>query len=645
MNASQLRPDAGSASSPARAVLLAFEADAIRFPWRFALLAVLALLAATLLLLTIGYETNDDVFLTMIVSGRGFCPRPDEHLIFSNVLLGHALKWLYECQPNFPWYGGYLLLTHYLAQVAILYCALTINRCSAPAAEAGAPTDAERSSFRRRISAYAICFLVSEIVLLNNLQYTSSAFLAAQAGIFLLYLAATRGRVSPIAAPPWRSRRWKRHITSLERLAPLIPAALFLILAGLIRLESLAMTLLVAAPLFACAVFTPPARAIILPAVTAAVVGVVLVAAAKYDADYYAADPTWRHFHAFNTLRVKFNDYAWTTHTPETAPIFSAVGWTKNDHDMIARYYFDDANLYSESRLSAVLNAHPWKTARLTWRYPIEFCRRVMRDRAAWALMLSLPFLYAGLGGSRLARRTVLACCLTAFILIAIISINNKVPPVRVYFPLLSFPLYAALLFPIASTSLPLKSDAPLGFRHWFRNWWMQPRWTRAVATMLVVGMVMTTVKQTSRSAKNQSGRSTVERFVAQANSQPQKLYVCWEAAFPFEFISPLDNLADWTNLTTYTLAWMQRTPWLDEIKARFAIPDLAAALYERDDLVLIATNEHRSLFETFAKEHYGADVEFIPGQQGGKRFVAGRFQHRPTIEETAARPAPASQR
>jgi hypothetical protein len=149
----------------------------------------------------------------------------------------------------------------------------------------------------------------------------------------------------------------------------------------------------------------------------------------------------------------------------------------------------------------------------------------------------------------------------------------------------------------------------------------------------------MGAVRQTSRSAKNESGRAAIERFLTEAYTQPQKLYVCWEAAFPFEFISPLDSLAALSNVTTYNLAWMQRTPWLHEIKARFRIADMAAALYERDDIVLIATDEHKSRFKTFAKEHYNADVDFVPGHRAGKKFVAGRFQLRTASAETAAHP------
>ena len=587
-----------SANNRFREAVLACEAGALRSPWAFASLAALALLAVVVVVLRIGYETNDDVFLTMIVTGKGFCPHPDEHLIFSNILLGHALKWLYETRPNFPWYGSYLLLTHYFAQVAILYAALTINRDATPDIAKRSPGDSARLSFRRRLAAYLICFAMAEMVLLNSLQFTSTAFLAAQAGFFLLLLGATR-----LANPLQGSA-----------VAPLAAAIVLIVLAGLIRLESLAMAALMAAPLFAYLVLSKARRALLLPATAAGVAGLLVLAAAKYNAACYDADPQWRHFYAFNQLRFKFNDYGWTAYTPETAPIISAVGWSKNDHDILARYYFDDAELYSEARLRAVLDAYPWKMTRLTPGYFAEFVRKVVRDRAAWSVMLVLPFLFAGLGNNPSARRTILACTGSALLLIALVTVNNKVPPMRVYFPLLAFPLFATLLFPAPLAALAPRHLPVRGLRERIRSWSMQPRWTRAVVTMLVIGAVMGAHRQCRRTVKNLNGRATLQRFLAEAHAQPQKLYVCWEAAFPFELVSPLDNLASWSNIATYNLAWMQRTPWLDEMKHRFHISNLAVALYERDDIVLVATKTHKALFTQFVKEHFDADVEFAPG-------------------------------
>ena len=199
------------------------------------------------------YETNDDVFMTMIASGQGFCPAPDEHLLFTNVLVGQTLKQLYTAWPGIPWYGCYLLTIHYLAQVAVLYCALTV--------------DAASRSTRLRLTLYLIYFAIVELPMLNALQFTATAFLAAQAGLFLLWLAARRRQAQPQAS-----------------VGGLISAAVALLLvAGLVRLESLLMAVLVTAPLGLTLVRQPWRRTLLPSAGAAALAAMLILTATAYD--------------------------------------------------------------------------------------------------------------------------------------------------------------------------------------------------------------------------------------------------------------------------------------------------------------------------------------------------------------------------
>src|SRR4029077_5929082 len=101
----------------------------------------------------------------MIASGTGICTAPDAHLVFTNIVIGHALNWLYIAVPNVPWYGAYLFLTHFAAQVAILYCALTIGRqCTAGVAELSAKDDVVK-----RCGLYAIYYVLVGVPLLCGL--------------------------------------------------------------------------------------------------------------------------------------------------------------------------------------------------------------------------------------------------------------------------------------------------------------------------------------------------------------------------------------------------------------------------------------------------------------------------------------------
>ncbi|MGD9723638.1 MAG: hypothetical protein AB7O59_20055 [Pirellulales bacterium] len=591
----------------------------------FALLVSLALVVATTLIFRISYDTNDDVFLSMIAAGQGFCPAPDEHLVFTNVIIGHALKWLYTVAPDVPWYGCYLLAIHVLAQAAVLYVALASDR-AVGVAESRAPEAVPRSA--SRLALYLVYFAVVELVLLNHLQFTTTAFVAAQGGLFLVGHAARRHSSSPAASV----------------FAPLTAAVALVVLAGLVRLESLFMALLVAAPLAVLARQTLR-RALVPVGAAAGVAAALLTLATLTNRAAYDSDPRWHDFFAYNPLRCKFNDYQWTSYNSDTAPIFAAVGWSKNDHDMIAHWFFDEPNLYSQAKLRQVLDAYPWKTAHLTGAYIGEVCRRLLQDRSVWCVLLALPFVLGVLAESVRARRAVLSCAFMGLCLVVLLVLNNKRPPMRTYFPLLSFPLAVTLLFPArraGPATLPAKAaELPGRLQRAQAAWRAQSPWTRTAIVMLVVGLVMGLHREGRRSVRVVRNRAALHAYLDELRAGPRKLCVCWEAAMPFELMSPLGNLDSWSGVSLVNLTWTQRTPWQEDIKRAFGITDLARAMCDSDDIVLVANETHRQLFARFAQEHFSADVEFVASRQVGEQGLAGHYQRRSGHNDTVRKPDP----
>ena len=288
---------------------------------------------------------------------------------------------------------------------------------------------------------------------------------------------------------------------------------------------------------------------------------------------------------------------------------------------MIARWFFDDAQLYSEARLRAVLNAYPWKTSRWTPGYFAQIPRRPLQDRAVWAVLLTLPFFLVR-RRDPLVRWMVVSCAVLGLGLVMTIGLNNKVPPMRTYFPLLSFPLAVLLMLPSGrrnSSNATHAAQVAVPGRPWPLNHWLaQPHKVRVAIALLLVGVCMDIYRQGRRSVRVHRERQALEAFVAEARSDSDKLYVCWEAALPFELLSPLDSLNGWNGISLVNLTWTQRTPWQDAIKRRFGIDDLARAICQRDDIVLVATPLHRDLFERFAREHYQAELQFVESPRAG---------------------------
>lgn len=144
---------------------------------------------------------------------------------------------------------------------------------------------------------------------------------------------------------------------------------------------------------------------------------------------------------------------------------------------------------------------------------------------------------------------------------------------------------------------------------------------------MLIVGLAVGSYRQIRRSVRVHHERQALAAFLDEQRPFGRNLIVCWGPALPFEFLSPLDNLSAWSGLPLVNLVWTQRTPWQEATKARFGISNLPEAIYQRDDVVLVANRADLALYETFAKEHFGADVQFVPSRPATDRFVAGRFR------------------
>ena len=182
-----------------------------RRPFMVSLCMVGSLALGVLVALTPRYETNDDAGMSMIAAGRGYVDRPDEHLLFSNVLVGLGLKSLYETVPQVAWYGGFLFLTGCLSLLAICY----VGVCRDPS--------------EWRLGLMAVFLWLAGIPALTQIQFTRIAFLAALAGLLLL---AETSRGSGAARLKWFA----------------IP---FLLVAGLIRYDALRLVCVVLLPVIA----------------------------------------------------------------------------------------------------------------------------------------------------------------------------------------------------------------------------------------------------------------------------------------------------------------------------------------------------------------------------------------------------------
>jgi hypothetical protein len=605
--------------------LVRLERGAQRYPMTCAVIGVALLMALVCLVFAPSYQTNDDAVMSMIASGAGIATSPSEFLPYTNVIIGSALKSLYRRLPDWPWYGTYLLAVHFVSHVAILYTLLSWRYC------------------RRFLTLYVLLFAVSGVYLVTNLQFTSTAFLAVFAGVAL-------GVTS--------LERFRHERAAVTLICSLTAAGLLVLLGSLVRWESFLGAVVVAAPLMCAVLLQRRWRTIIAPAM----IWTVLFAAAAWQLHAYHVarfnqDPRWCSFFEYNALRVRFNDYRWIEYTSETRPIFDQVGWSKNDLAMLNNWYFDDPDRFSAEKLRHVLENYPRPDSHRLHNLGNNVAD-ILRDKTIAPLLLLLPIAICfGGNWTRTFVASLLPLLLAAVMILAVAWLTKPVPN-RVYYPMLAFPLLAALTVGRMGDHLntfPLPAWPRLRFTA--RR--AQGRWVLrtalgvdadrrsliliAMAVAAIVALGMNLDRQLRRSRNCAENRRLLYESLAKLEPSTDQLYVCWGASFPFEWLAPLDSPARIRNLRCVILGWPQQTPMHRAMKQHFQIDDLAKCMVERPDVRLIANSVLARNFANYVAEHYAQRIRFDVYDQNARFSVyeplpdAGRTSaSRPRVEHDA---------
>lgn len=144
------------------------------FPGIFSALVVFLLFCYFRRLSPFIYQTNDDLFLKMIVSGEMTCT-PDPRMFYLSYPAGLLLSCLYRLSPQFPWYGLLFCFTIGLTMTVILYSFLK----------------REKNLLVRLLTIVLFCLFSYGFLFLHiaELQFTTVTAMAGCGALFLFYLA------------------------------------------------------------------------------------------------------------------------------------------------------------------------------------------------------------------------------------------------------------------------------------------------------------------------------------------------------------------------------------------------------------------------------------------------------------------------
>jgi hypothetical protein len=531
------------------------------------LLALVALVA-----FTPRYETNDDVVMNLIAAGRTFVDRPDEHLLFTNVLIGWPMSRLYAAMSGVPWYGLLQVASILTAAMGTTYAILRVN-----------PS---------RWQLVVVLLLVGIVFLpcLTQIQYTKTAFLVSLAGL-LLILAPVR------CAAPW------------PRFAD-VAAVVLVVLGSLIRFESFVMSVIVAAPVVVVAAGANLRGALRrwIP-VTCAML--LVVGGFFFNRAYYARDPRWKDFYAYYTARSQFTDYQRVRYQPGNESAFEAVGWSRTDFDMLMTWFFADRERYSLANLRQVLATAP----------PAE--RPTLRASAAAVVQslveapplqqLALATLCVAILAGTGWRRLILPALLFAWAFGVAVGLSTYYwAPPRVLVSLFSGVAVCAAMTSGGAPLIGAQSASRAGMA------------VRALGVVLAVGLILRTTyglvgEDTYRAHLHQESVQMLRRL----KPRPEQLFVVWREQLPFEdLVQPLKDPAVLEPLQCLSLSGLLDTPFTEERLAKFNIDDIYRALWERPTVLLATDPRLVDYLRQYAREHYRVELEFPMAFYNPQPFV-----------------------
>jgi hypothetical protein len=525
------------------------------------------------------YETNDDPLLNAIAAGRVIADEPDEHLVFTNVLVGLGLKRLYLAWPGAPWYGTCLLVLLGMSTLAFVW-----------AFAQGPP------GWRWGRACLIAAFLVATVsVAVAKLQFTRVAFLSSEAGWLVIAASALRAETAP------------------RRCSWVLGAGL--VLAGtLVRAEAAALATVLSIPaLLTAAVLARgagrglPRRVAIVAVTVVALCGLSLAV----DSRYYRADPAWREFLQYHWLRAEFIDAGRVTDAAvESAPA-KAVGWTENDLWMMRNWFGLHPTVFSRQHLESVLagSARAWRLVD-----PGAFADWLAADaaRPAAGALLVLAGCAAWVAGWRAAGWPV-AAALALVASAAGVLLANAHFPARMYEPAMSVPAATGLLLAARTRDAGPDSTGRRSIGVW-------------ILIALAAALGVATVRDAAAfTHERRVDYRALRRAVTRLDPSPEQLYVVWGGNLAYEsLIAPLDDLRALDRFTILPLGWPNRSPIMSRRLSRFGIDDLHRAFWQGDRVFVITTDRRCRRLSAFIAQHYGQAVacESVDDVLSVKRLV-----------------------
>jgi len=258
------------------------------------------------------YETNDDVYYSLVFSGQLLTSTPSPYACAVNFVLSEIFTLLYTAIPDIPWYGLFHVVSIFLSIFFINYF-YSISRSP--------------GKFWPRLAVSFTCTLP----FIFYIQFTKTSFVLAITGYLGLYLLNEAQRLS-----------CKKSIF-LHSLA-----IIFLVLSFSLRQESFFMATILCGFLMAYAIMNKKTALIVSLSVAAAIIIIfTLVHKQNYGVEWQNVFERWKK--VISPI-IDYDQIDYDTNKD----VFMKAGWSRNDYNFLIIWGFVDENVYGQKQIDYI---------------------------------------------------------------------------------------------------------------------------------------------------------------------------------------------------------------------------------------------------------------------------------------------------
>jgi hypothetical protein len=535
------------------------------------------------------YETNDDLIMQTIASGF-YTGHPDGHLVFTNILIGWALRFLYGTWPGCNWYLAYLLVVHFAALTAIAF--LVVSR---------------RGGWLFTL-LYMGFFMFIEMHILLHLQFTTTAFLAGTAGLLLLV----------DGLQPDHRVYWPKVIIGIA----------FAGLMCLIREPVALLLAVIAGPFFLERIGLANWRRLFGIGLACAFIFLILHGINRWS---YQHDPAWAEFSEYNRMRGEIHGTSLAKWIPEAAP---AVGWSKNDGWMFSQFYFSDPKVYAGvpkmhhflDRLKMLAQAEPPFSSR----FPANFLflpglfLRDSRDagpvmnlailNAIWCILVAGAF-----------RRPCLVTLLVSYGLdvgLVFYLLATARLPERVSYNIPLFINAICLYWATGFRNLPPVITRPDWLDTFLAPFWRARDFRLATLAVMPIGIALYLLNMAELTQSLWSANASNQKLELISHKILRPINTLLPAPktpllIPMPFNSVLEQCIFFypsTEKAPFFLVpygWITHSPLFSQILERNGLRPYSLSLVDRPDVFFLMGGRWLEPLRIFYREHYGLNVRF----------------------------------